>query len=108
MDFNFPTMTKEPSVIVNYKSGNLSQTQKQFEDRLKNDFRETKLKCKFYLVKFLPERIEADEFNDDSYFVISNDLLAELYYSPTGDICIHYVKFQKINFKFHLENIKTN
>lgn len=107
MDFNFPTVTHEPIIIINYKNGNAAQIQKISEDRLKEHFKSTKAKCKFYLIKFTPETIEIDEFNDDSYFIVNNDFLAEMYYTPTGQIIISYTRFEKTNFKNHLENIKT-
>lgn len=107
MDFNFPTLTEQPVLVINYKKGNSLQVQKMFEERLKEHFKSTKAKCKFYLVKFTPDAIEIEEFNDDSFFVLSNDILAEMYYTPTGQIIISYTRFEKTNFKNHLENIKT-
>lgn len=108
MNFNFPTMEKEPLVKLNYTKIQVSSIQKVFEDKLKQVFKDSKASNKFYLVHITEEFIKVEEFNDESYFVTNVDLLAECYFDPLLNPVISYSKLSRVKFSYHLNSLKTN
>lgn len=107
MNFDFPTVPTVPTVCVpTNKPGNIRDLVKQIEFEIETLFKKTKRPCKFYLLQITEKSVNIEEFNDESFFCCTTDLLCEAYYDPTGTAVFSYLKTDRVKLSNHLLNVR--